>query len=72
MGVDCSNSINHNQVQVLGYSKYSVFLPVSSILTTGKNNQEYLLELNTCTHLSYLPTPLLGQDMTQGQFLSGV
>ena len=22
--------------------------------------------------LSYLPTPLLGQDMTQGQFLSGV
>ena len=21
---------------------------------------------------SYLPTPLLGQDMTQGQFLSGV
>ena len=24
------------------------------------------------TFLSYLPTPLLGQDMTQGQFLSGV
>ena len=23
-------------------------------------------------NLSYLPTPLLGQDMTQGQFLSGV
>ena len=23
-------------------------------------------------YLSYLPTPLLGQDMTQGQFLSGV
>ena len=23
-------------------------------------------------HLSYLPTPLLGQDMTQGQFLSGI
>ena len=22
--------------------------------------------------ISYLPTPLLGQDMTQGQFLSGV
>ena len=22
--------------------------------------------------LSYLPTPPLGQDMTQGQFLSGV
>ena len=24
------------------------------------------------TELSYLPTPLLGQDMTQGQFFSGV
>ena len=24
------------------------------------------------TPLSYLPTPPLGQDMTQGQFLSGV
>ena len=24
------------------------------------------------TALSYLPTPPLGQDMTQGQFLSGV
>ena len=24
------------------------------------------------TYLSYLPTPPLGQDMTQGQFLSGV
>ena len=23
-------------------------------------------------YLSYLPTPPLGQDMTQGQFLSGV
>ena len=24
------------------------------------------------THRYYLPTPPLGQDMTQGQFLSGV
>ena len=24
------------------------------------------------TSMSYLPTPPLGQDMTQGQFLSGV
>ena len=28
-------------------------------------------KLSTST-LSYLPTPPLGQDMTQGQFLSGV
>ena len=27
---------------------------------------------HNCTDKSYLPTPLLGQDMTQGQFLSGV
>ena len=25
-----------------------------------------------CMCVSYLPTPPLGQDMTQGQFLSGV
>ena len=30
----------------------------------------YLVEVNN--GLSYLPTPPLGQDMTQGQFLSGV
>ena len=28
--------------------------------------------LNIVMKLSYLPTPPLGQDMTQGQFLSGV
>ena len=27
---------------------------------------------DTCILLSYFPTPPLGQDMTQGQFLSGV
>ena len=27
---------------------------------------------NAKSHLSYLPTSPLGQDMTQGQFLSGV
>ena len=35
-----------------------------------------VLHSNTWNHLtvykSYLPTPPLGQDMTQGQFLSGV
>ena len=30
------------------------------------------LEMTLKPSLSYLPTPLLGQDMTQGQFLSGV
>ena len=29
------------------------------------------VELRIETVLSYLPTPPLGQDMTQGQFLSG-
>ena len=30
--VDCSNSVNYNQVQVLSYSKYSLlFLPVVGI-----------------------------------------
>ena len=31
-----------------------------------------LLMSNPFLYISYLPTPLLGQDMTQGQFLSGV
>ena len=31
-GVDCSNSYNHDQVQILNYSKYSLlFLPVVEI-----------------------------------------
>ena len=32
----------------------------------------YLMPTPVYTYLSYLPIPLLGQDMTQGQFLSGV
>ena len=31
-----------------------------------------LLHLSLIHSLSYLPTPPLGQDMAQGQFLSGV
>ena len=30
------------------------------------------IKFSMIVSLSYLPTPLLGQDMTQGQFLSGV
>ena len=39
-----------------------------------KNYQiDWLIDFNgVITHLSYLPTPPLGQDMTQGQFLSEV
>ena len=42
--------------------------------TPGKNHQIKLVKkkkLVTCRR-SYLPTPPLGQDMTQGQILSGV
>ena len=31
-----------------------------------------LIKWSTYIRFSYLPTPPLGQDMTQGQFLSGV
>ena len=31
-----------------------------------------LQKVGVMLYLSYLPTPLLGQDVTQGQFLSGV
>ena len=38
--------------------------------------QDLAREMKNCgiwkSRLSYLPTPPLGQDMTQGQFLSGV
>ncbi len=36
-----------------------------------KLNQDKLIECGM-KRVSYLPTPPLGQDMTQGQFLSGV
>ena len=34
--------------------------------------QNLIFSLEKNNFLSYLPTPPLGQDMTQGQFLSGV
>ena len=45
-----------------------------------KHSKQWLIELNHINkktefrvfHYPYLPTPPLGQDMTQGQFLSGV
>ena len=38
------------------------------------NKEFYFKQFNLALdiRLSYLPTPPLGQDMTQGQFLSGV
>ena len=50
------SNVNYEQVQVLSSSKSSLFL---------------LLVVEPATWY-YLPTPPLGQDMTQGQFLSGV
>ena len=38
---------------------------------TSQTDKEYKIVFSVCTRY-YLPTPLLGQDMTQGQFLSGV
>ena len=46
------------------YSEKNLF--VSLDLVKEKNATEI------SNSLSYLPTPPLGQDMTQGQFLSGV
>ena len=37
-----------------------------------KKNYFYFLGFSFIILLSYLPTPPLGQDMTQGQFLSRV
>ena len=42
-------------------------------IKTGSNIENFKIELEEVSYnLSYLPTPALGQDMTQGQFLSGV
>ena len=45
-----------------------------SILPTINHSTSAHLQLVifTIVYLSYLPSPPLGQDMTQGQFLSGV
>ena len=38
----------------------------------GKDFLGFFSQMNISYHIIYLPTPPLGQDMTQGQFLSGV
>ena len=50
------------------------FLPQTKIYDTQNIQKEliYFLFLWYANTLSYLPTPPLGQDMTQGQLLSGV
>ena len=45
---------------------------VLSLIYTGTSLDWRLGRGSICYSLSYLPTPLLGQDMAQGQFLSGV
>ena len=40
--------------------------------TLGKNTKRIGNQRKILFDLSYLPTPPLGQDMTQSQFLSGV
>ena len=35
-------------------------------------NSDDIFKMKLSTNYSYLPTPPLGQDMTQGQFLSEV
>ena len=39
---------------------------------TNQPNQSFHIPVTKSFMYSYLPTPPLGQDMTQGQFLSGV
>ena len=53
------------------------YLIISSYVWLGKKSQRFYYKIfhhfyNKISYHSYLPTPLLVQDMTQGQFLSGV
>ena len=58
--------IFHSSLEKYGWSRQS-FTPVS------KSSESHICKVLTeIMFLSYLPTPPLGQDMTQGQFLSGV
>ena len=45
---------------------------ILDVLNYSSSHEDQQHETMSCKFLSYLPTPLLGQDMTQGQFLSGV
>ena len=48
---------------------YSIWVGKSEKIVSYK---QVITALRFKFSLSYLPTPPLGQDMTQGQFLSGV
>ena len=45
---------------------------VPDIIYENFNRLKIILHIYIFIYISYLPTPPLGQDMTQGQFLSGV
>ena len=52
MGVECSNFINHNQVQVLCYNKYSLlFLPVVKIEPSTSRWFHFGSSLTKCLYL---------------------
>ena len=46
---------------------------LQTVIVSMKNKSTYRKEIYQSYYsYSYLPTPPLGQDITQGQFLSGV
>ena len=52
MGMDCSNFVNYDQVQVLNYNNYSCYIPVVGIETA--NSRRFHLEELLTKHLSLL------------------
>ena len=52
-----------------GFNHFARYLQELYIIVCCSENCEFYI---LAVFLSYLPTPPLGQDMTQGQFLSGV
>ena len=60
------------QTYLVLYSFYTSLINSLVILLIVSSLSPHNLQLLFCCVLSYLPTPPLGQDMTQGQFLSGV
>ena len=63
--------------QLYGFKKISLFiLIIMEVICFSVCNQNFITtDVNITlvfSHYSYLPTPPLGQDMTQGQFLSGI
>ena len=60
-----------NQRYIIQSKQVSVITKLYGIETRIKKNK-IMFALKICLWYPYLPTPPLGQDMTQGQFLSGV